>query len=77
MTHPSLEEALDHHPPIKLNSRTPNSRELSNNKMSTECHRHGIMETMSLLMDIHETSILELGKEKNINEHGSYFMNIS
>jgi hypothetical protein len=45
--------------------------------MSIECHRHGIMETISLPMDIHETSILELGKEENINEHGSYFMNIS
>jgi hypothetical protein len=45
--------------------------------MSIECHRHGIMETIALPMDIHETSILELGKEENINEHGSYFMNIS
>jgi len=32
---------------------------------------------MTLPIDIHETSILELVKEEGINEHGSYLMNIS
>jgi hypothetical protein len=76
MTHSSLEEALDHHPPIKLNPRIPNPRESLDNKVSSECHRNGIMETMSLPMDIHETSILELETEDDINEHESYFINI-
>jgi hypothetical protein len=76
MAHPSLEEALDRHPPIKLNPRTPNSREILDNKMSIECYRHAIMETMFLRMDIHETSTLELKKEDDINEHGSYSLSI-
>jgi hypothetical protein len=29
------------------------------------------------ILDIHEESTLELKKEDNINEHGSYFMNTS
>jgi hypothetical protein len=76
MTHPSLEEALDHHPPIKLNPRTPNSRGISDNKMSIECLRRGIMETMFLPVDIHGTSTLELKKKDDINEQGSYFLSI-
>ena len=72
MTHPSLEEALD-----KINPRTTNLWEILDNKMSNEYHRHGMMETMFLPIDIHEETPLELEKEDNINEHGSYFMNIS
>ena len=47
------------------------------NKMSNECHRHGMMETMFPSIDIHEETPLELEKEDGIDEHGSYFMNTS
>ena len=43
--------------------------------MSNEYHRHGMMETIFLPMDIHEESPLEHEREYDINEHGSYFMN--
>ena len=69
MTHPSLEEALD-----EINPRATNPWEILDNKMTNECHRHGI-ETMFSPIDIHEETSLELEKEDNINEHGSYFMN--
>ena len=72
MTHPSLEEALD-----EINPRATNPWEILDNKTSNECHRHGMMETMFLPIDIHEETLLELEKEDNINEHGSYFMNTS
>ena len=72
MTHPSLEEALD-----EVNLRATNLWEILDNKMSNECHRHGMMEIMFSPMDIHEESTLELKKEDYIDEHGSYFMNIS
>ena len=36
-----------------------------------------MMETMFLPTDIHEETPLELEKQDNINEHGSYFMNTS
>ena len=36
-----------------------------------------MMETMFPPIDIHLETPLELEKEDNINEHGSYFMNIS
>ena len=36
-----------------------------------------MMETMFSPTDIHEETSLELEKEDNINEHGSYFMNTS
>ena len=72
MTHPSFEEALD-----KINPRVTNPREILDNKMTNECHRHGMMETMLLPIDIHKESILELEKEDYISEHGSYFMNTS
>jgi hypothetical protein len=71
MTHPSLEEAVD-----KINSRVTNPREILDNKMTNKCHKHGIIETMFSHIDIHEESTLELKKEDNINEHGSYFINI-
>ena len=77
-TYPSLEEDLicheeeSAHPLIKLNPK-----ETLDNKMSMECHRHGMIETKTLPMDIHETSTLELEREDVINEHGSYFMAIS
>ena len=45
--------------------------------MPNDCHRHGMTETMFLPIDIHEETPLEIEKEDNINEHGSYFMNTS
>ena len=66
ITYLSLEEALD-----KINPRVTNLREILDNA----CHRNGMMETIFLPMDIHEESTLELEKEDNIDEHGSYFMN--
>ena len=72
MTHPSLEEALD-----KINPRVTNPREILDNKMTIECHRHGMMKTMFLLIDIHEETTLEPEKEDDIDNHGSYFMNTS
>ena len=45
--------------------------------MTNECHRHGMMETMFSPIDIHEETTLESEKEDDIDEHGSYFMNIS
>ena len=47
------------------------------NKTSNECHRHGMMETMFLPIDIHEETPLELEKEDDIDKHGSYFMSTS
>jgi hypothetical protein len=72
MTHPSLEETLD-----KTNPRDINLWEILDNKMSNDCHRHGMMETMFLSIDIHEETPLELEKKNEINEHGSYIMNSS
>jgi hypothetical protein len=72
MSHPSLEEALD-----KINMRVTNPREILDNKMSSECHRHGMMETMFPPVDIHEEITLEPKKEDDIDEHGSYLMNTS
>jgi hypothetical protein len=56
MTHPSL-EALD-----EINPRATNPWEILNDKTSNECHRHGMMETMFLPIDIHEETPLELEK---------------
>jgi hypothetical protein len=72
MTHPSLEEVLD-----KTNPRDTNPWEILDNKTSNECHRRGLMETMFPPIDIHEETPSELGKEDDINEHGSYIMNTS
>jgi hypothetical protein len=72
MTHLSLEEVLD-----KTNPRDTNPWEILDNKMSNECHRHGMMDTMLSPIDIHEESTLELKKEDYISEHGSYFINTS
>ena len=73
MTHLSLEETLD-----KINPRVTNPWEILNNKMSNQCHRHGMMETMfSPPMDIHEESPLEFKKEDYIIKHGSHFINTS
>jgi hypothetical protein len=47
--HPSLEEALD-----ETNLRDINPREILDNKTSNDYHRHGMMETMFLPIDIHE-----------------------
>jgi hypothetical protein len=72
ITHPSLEEVLD-----ETNPRDTNPWEILDNKISNECHRHGIMETMFLPIDIHEETPLEFEKEDDINKHGSYIMNTS
>jgi hypothetical protein len=70
MTHLSLEEALD-----ETNPRDTNPWKILDNKTSNECNRHGMMETMFLPIDIHEETPLEL--EDDIDEHISYFTNIS
>ena len=67
-----MDEALD-----KINPRLMNPREILDNKITNECHWHGMMETMFPPIDIHEETPLELKKEDDINEHGSYFMNTS
>ena len=72
MTHPSLEKPLD-----RINSRATNPWKIMDNKMSNEYHRHGMMETMFPPIHIHEETPLELEKEDDIDEHGSYFMNTS
>ena len=72
MTHPSLEKALD-----KINLKVTNPREILDNKMINECHMHGMMEIMFSPIDIHEETPLEVEKEDDIDEHGSYFMNTS
>ena len=45
--------------------------------MSYECHKNEMMEIKFSPIDIHEESTLELQKEDDINEHGSYFLNTS
>ena len=72
MTHPSLEKALD-----EINPRVTNPWEILDNKMTNECHRHGMMETMVSPIDIHKESTLELEKEDYISEQGRYFINTS
>ena len=72
MTHPSLEEALN-----EINPRVTDPWEILDNKTSNECHKHVMMETKFLPMDIHEETPLEIEKEDDIDEHGSYFMNTS
>jgi hypothetical protein len=72
MTHPSLEEVLD-----EINPRATNPWEILDNKTSNECHRYRMMETMFPPIDIHEETPLELEKEDDIIEHGSYFMKTS
>ena len=65
-----MDEVLD-----KINLRVTNPREILDNKMSNECHRHGMMETMFPPIDIHEETTLE--QEDDVDEHGSYFMSTS
>jgi hypothetical protein len=67
-----MDEALD-----KIIPRVINSWKILDNKTSNECHRHGMMEIMLLLIDIHEESTMELEKEDYISEHGSYFISTS
>ena len=67
-----MDEALD-----KISPRVTNLREILDNKMTNECHRHGMMDTMFLPIDIHEETTLESEEEDDMNEHGSYFMNTS
>ena len=64
-----MNEALD-----KINPRVTNLREILDNKMTNECHRH---EMMLSPIDIHEETTLESKKEDDINKHGSYFINTS
>ena len=66
-----MDEALD-----KINPRVTNPREILDNKMTNECHRHRMMETMFSPIYIHEETPLELEKEDDIDEHESYFMSI-
>ena len=65
-----MDEALE-----EINPRVTKPRENMDNKMSTDCHRRGIMEIMFLPIDIHEETTLE--QEDDIDKHGSYFMNTS
>ena len=44
-----IHEVLD-----KINPRVTNPREILDNKMSNECHRHGMMEKIFTPIDIHE-----------------------
>ena len=53
-----MDEALD-----KINPRVTNPREILDNKMTNECHRHGMIETMLLPIDIHKESTLELERK--------------
>ena len=61
----------------KINPRVTNPREILDNKISNECHRHGMMERIFSSIDIHKETPLEIEKEYFISEHGSYFMNTS
>jgi hypothetical protein len=72
MTHPSLEEALNETNPIDTNPW-----EILDNKTFDECHRHEMIETNLLPIDIHKETPLEFEKEDYINKHGSYFMSTS
>ena len=65
-----MDEALD-----KINLRVTNPREILGNKMTNECHRHGMMEIIFPPIDIHEETTLE--QEDDVDEHGSYFMSTS
>jgi hypothetical protein len=73
MTHPSLEEDLD-----ETNFRDTHPWEILDSKMSKDCHRHRIIETNFLPIDIHDETPMELEKlDYIIDEHGRYFMNAS
>ena len=61
----------------KINLRVTKPREILDNKITNECHRHGIIETMFLPINIHEETTLEFEKEDDIDEHESYFMSTS
>jgi hypothetical protein len=67
-----MDEAID-----KIILRVTNLREILDNKMTNECHRYEMMETMFPPIDIHKETTLELEEEDDIDEHGSYFMNTS
>jgi hypothetical protein len=67
-----MDEALE-----KINLRVTNPREILDNKMTNECHRYEMMETIFSPIDIHKETTLKLEKEDDIDEHGSYFMNTS
>ena len=67
-----MDKALD-----KIDPRVTNPWEILDNKTSNECHRHGMMETMFLPIDIHEETPLEIEKEDDISKHGSYLTSTS
>ena len=67
-----MDEAL-----VKINLRVTNPREILDNKITNECHRHGMIETMFPPIDIHEETPLEIEKEDDISKHGSHFMSTS
>jgi hypothetical protein len=67
-----MDEVLD-----KINLRVTNPRKILDNKITNECHRHGMIEIMFSPIDIHEETTLEPKKKGDIDEHGSYFMNTS
>jgi hypothetical protein len=71
MTHLSWEKALD-----ETNSRDTNPLKILDNKISNKYHRHGMM-TMILPIDIHEETPLGFENKDDIDEHASYFINIS
>ena len=54
ITHPSLEEAL-----VKITPKVTNPREILDNKITNECHRHGMMETIFPHIDIYEETTVE------------------
>jgi hypothetical protein len=73
MTHPSLEENLD-----EINFRDTHPWEILDNKMSKDYHMHRIIEINFPPIDIHDETPMKLEKGGYIiDEHGSYFMNIS
>jgi hypothetical protein len=80
MTHPNL-EVLDPNRELKsipfINPRDTNPWKILD-KMSNDCYKHGMMETIFLPIDIYEETPFELEKKDYIiDEHGSYFMNTS
>ena len=52
----------------EINPRVTNPREILDNKMINECHRHKMMETMFPPINIHEETTLEPKKEDGINK---------
>ena len=64
-----MDEVLD-----KINPRVTSPWEILDNKTSNDYHRHGMMKAMFPPIDIHKETPLELEREDDIDEHGSYFL---